>query len=1011
MKKRILAVLLSFCVAGGSILCPSEARAEEAGTQPASYMDAKGYAGLDAEFHTQEQIREYYNSHPVREMEAEYVTEPSVTAPYAAGELTEATRQDALHALNIYRYIAGVPEVSITDKAQKHAQAAALVTAINRRLQHSPECPAGMDKELYGLAVYGAFNSNLAAFGNKISGTIRAYMTEKNGDPDFGHRRQLLDYDYKEAGFGMAQSTSGTYYSATFVDANLKEDKVIAYPGQNQPLEYFGTGYAWTVIIPEKVDKSKINIKLSDLKTGECWNFNQASNNLRLDDDRGRSACAIFSPNGINYRDGDQYQVEITGIERPIAYEVNMFYLNDAVPVTSMKFQWKEIQPFAGEEHYLVQLKFSPENATNRIVTWSSSDPDIAEAVWEGTGVGRIVAKKPGTAVITATSEDGGHTASMNVVVRARSTGLELNQTDVTIGIGQSFVLSGKTVPVESSDTVHYAEDYDKRIIKTERTTIGGQIKVTGLSAGQTEIHAYPYSDQKTKVACRVNVVAPVYTTGLQLDAAQTELRPGESVRLSAAFRPSNVTCKELEWKAGNGNVRIGKVENGQVTATGVSVGKTVITAKALDGSNQTATCELIVYGQFEKMQKPEVRSYTSNQVILKSVAGCEYSMDQQNWQDSNEFKNLQPDQTYTFYIRKKATEYVKAGEPSEGATVKTRTASAASCLHKNTMIKNASKATCVGKGYTGDTYCADCQKNISSGKEIYALGHQYSSQASDNFSGTKGGVITYTCTRCGDSYTKTIRPDNGSGKTPTGAGTGLQNGNSSQIPQNNQNGQTDSSDAKTPDSQESDFANDGGDQSPLYGETDDFDNEDTHVTESKGGDLSDQSAAEDDAEMEGAVLTAGSYQYKVTGRKELAFTGYSGQPSSVIIPDTVKINGKSFKVTAIENRAFLNANIKSVSVGSALKEIGASAFQGCRKLKKVTLGSGVTKIGKNAFSGCKKLTTIKIRSAKLKAVGKNAWKGISKSAKIKVPSKKLTAYQKLLKNKGQDKKVKIAKL
>ena len=76
-----------------------------------------------------------------------------------------------------------------------------------------------------------------------------------------------------------------------------------------------------------------------------------------------------------------------------------------------------------------------------------------------------------------------------------------------------------------------------------------------------------------------------------------------------------------------------------------------------------------------------------------------------------------------------------------------------------------------------------------------------------------------------------------------------------------------------------------------------------------------------------------------------------------------------------------------------------------------MTLGSGVTKIGKNAFSGCKKLTTIKIRSAKLKAVGKNAWKGISKSAKIKVPSKKLTAYKKLLKNKGQDKKVKIAKL
>ena len=52
-------------------------------------------------------------------MEAEFVTEPSVTAPYALGELTEEAKQDALNALNFYRYIAGVPHAYAGAKNSK----------------------------------------------------------------------------------------------------------------------------------------------------------------------------------------------------------------------------------------------------------------------------------------------------------------------------------------------------------------------------------------------------------------------------------------------------------------------------------------------------------------------------------------------------------------------------------------------------------------------------------------------------------------------------------------------------------------------------------------------------------------------------------------------------------------------------------------------------------------------------------------------------------------------------
>ena len=90
MKKRILAVLLSFCVMVGSVTCPAKVQAESgnAGADMAVDTDivtgadtiADDYIGLDAEYHTQEQIREYYRSHPVKEMEAEYIIQPSVTA-------------------------------------------------------------------------------------------------------------------------------------------------------------------------------------------------------------------------------------------------------------------------------------------------------------------------------------------------------------------------------------------------------------------------------------------------------------------------------------------------------------------------------------------------------------------------------------------------------------------------------------------------------------------------------------------------------------------------------------------------------------------------------------------------------------------------------------------------------------------------------------------------------------------------------------------------------------------
>jgi hypothetical protein len=137
-----------------------------------------------------------------------------------------------------------------------------------------------------------------------------------------------------------------------------------------------------------------------------------------------------------------------------------------------------------------------------------------------------------------------------------------------------------------------------------------------------------------------------------------------------------------------------------------------------------------------------------------------------------------------------------------------------------------------------------------------------------------------------------------------------------------------------------------------------------------------------------GSKVTVSGVSYKVDTTSQVTYTAKKADTSKVTIPATVKIAGKTYKVTSI----------------------AAGAFKDNKKLKSVTVSKNITKIGKNAFKGCKNLKTIVLKSKKLKAanIGKNAFAGISAKAVVKVPKSKVKAYTKLLRKKGLSKKVKV---
>ena len=200
---------------------------------------------------------------------------------------------------------------------------------------------------------------------------------------------------------------------------------------------------------------------------------------------------------------------------------------------------------------------------------------------------------------------------------------------------------------------------------------------------------------------------------------------------------------------------------------------------------------------------------------------------------------------------------------------------------------------------------------------------------------------------------------------------------------------------------------------------------------------------AEPVAPKKGTILTDkktnAKYKIIVSGTKNGTveyIKSLSTKSTKINVSATVKINGITYKVVSIAKNAFKNhKKLTKVTIGNNVKTIGANAFYGCKKLKTVSIGKNVTrvgekafykctalakvtlpakvkKIGKQSFYGCKKLKYITVKTTKLtkKNVGSKAFTGINKKATVKVPKSKVKAYEKLLKNKGVSKTVKVKK-
>ena len=151
-------------------------------------------------------------------------------------------------------------------------------------------------------------------------------------------------------------------------------------------------------------------------------------------------------------------------------------------------------------QNFTLQAMLSPSNATNKEVTWESSDAGVAAVSKDGV----VTAKKAGKATIVAKAADeSGKYASCVVTVtevKKEVTGVMLNKSSLNLGVGGSEVLSATVLPADATN---------KQVTWLSSTpsvaTVSQSGVVTGVKEGTTQISVITADGSKTAI-CSVTV-------------------------------------------------------------------------------------------------------------------------------------------------------------------------------------------------------------------------------------------------------------------------------------------------------------------------------------------------------------------------------------------------------------------------------------------------------------------------------------------------------------------------
>lgn len=721
-RKSILSLLLAL------VLLTSLLPAQAADTAPTEMQSGD----LAAEKPSIADIQAKYAT--VTTAETRFDAEPSVTSPYALGELSPSFLDSGLTYFNYIRYLAGLPAVELSEEKNTAAQYGAVVMAANNELAHFPTQPEDMDDAFYQAGCAATSTSNLSMRGTSSAGNLRLDVLQSaiagqmsdsgsNNLSALGHRRWLLSPRLLYTGFGCADAEfDGTFYR-TYVDVPVFDRSgsavdydFVAWPASGyMPVQEFAIGDPWSIslnptkyAVPALEDLTVTLTRVVDGKScvftsDTCLETPAEDGSYFTIDTRGygEGAAIIFRPASDDFGSTQYglgaYTVTVTGLQdrsgnaETLSYRVVFFDI--------------EIGS-AGQDIPSCSVYLSADGTD-----WVSEGLTCA---YDGT------AKEP---LVIVCSDATKLTQGVDYTVTYEDNVEQGIASVVITGIGQ---YSGvKRVSFEINDPTH-PHEFGSPTFTWSSDNSACSAAFTCSICGIVQTRACTVTHTVTPATC-------------------TERG---SEQITASVTVGTRTYSSSKWKL--------------LDALGHDWDRGVITTPATEteAGVKTYTCTRCNETKTESIPILEhTHSYTAEvteptcteQGYTTYTCACGYS-----YRDN--YTTALGHSFGAWTVTKKAT-CTEAGKESRTCsrcgTTETRTIAA---LGHKTVLQSTKAASCTEPGYTGDEVCTVCGVTVNAGTVIPALGHNWDDGVVTTApTATADGVKTYTCTVCKATKTEVI--------------------------------------------------------------------------------------------------------------------------------------------------------------------------------------------------------------------------------------------------------------
>lgn len=316
-------------------------------------------------------------------------------------------------------------------------------------------------------------NSTNASKGDKITFNVvfKEFPKSQGEDVEFTASGFYVHYDadfFEDfKGATSSKKEEGLYYCINTYDPSLIRDSIAE--GEEVVL------YSFTLKVKQDTTLTSGEVYLSDDDLGET--FSNGDVNVTFLNDRYSTTVSLASEQPDD--PPTPSTVSVTGIS--------------VSPTT------KELT--VGDT-FSIQATITPANATNKSVTWASSNPSVASVSSSGV----VTAKAEGATTITAKSNDGNYTATCVVTVKkaeeeptesdVKVTGVALDKTTGTVKVGGKLQLTATIAPAKATNKNVTWSSSDTSI-----ATVDSSGLVTGIKEGTAQITVKTVDGGKTAVA------------------------------------------------------------------------------------------------------------------------------------------------------------------------------------------------------------------------------------------------------------------------------------------------------------------------------------------------------------------------------------------------------------------------------------------------------------------------------------------------------------------------------